>query len=119
MKRGSFFSTCALAQCGHGSKPTGAHFGIGAPPILVYFSWDWDVHWGYGVLTHGPCLSGSPREVLTSRVSTSEPTRHSEWEFVQFHDGLAVARECNSGPQLGLRRFPSLNWDELILVLGS
>ena len=25
------------------------HFGIGAPPILVYFSGDWDVHWGYGV----------------------------------------------------------------------
>ena len=24
-----------------------------APPILVYFSWDWDVRWGYGLLTHG------------------------------------------------------------------
>ena len=23
------------------------HFGVCAPPILVYFSWDWDVHWGY------------------------------------------------------------------------
>ena len=23
------------------------HFGVGAPPILVYFSGDWDVHWGY------------------------------------------------------------------------
>ena len=22
-------------------------FGRGAPPILVYFSGDWDVHWGY------------------------------------------------------------------------
>ena len=20
------------------------HFGVGAPPVLVYFSWDWDVH---------------------------------------------------------------------------
>ena len=30
------------------------HLGVGAPPILVYFSWDWDVHWGLtGVLTHG------------------------------------------------------------------
>ena len=29
------------------------HFGVGAPPILVYFSWDWDVHWGYGILIHG------------------------------------------------------------------
>ena len=23
--------------------------GAGAPPILVYFSGDWDVHWAYGV----------------------------------------------------------------------
>ena len=29
------------------------HFWVGAPPILVYFSRDGDVHWGYGVLTHG------------------------------------------------------------------
>ena len=28
------------------------HFGIGAPPIFVYFGGDWDVHRG-GVLTHG------------------------------------------------------------------
>ena len=28
------------------------HFGVGAPPILVYFSGDWDVHRGYGILTH-------------------------------------------------------------------
>ena len=26
--------------------------GVGAPPILVYFSGDWDVHWGYRALTH-------------------------------------------------------------------
>ena len=37
---------------GCGSKPMGSHFGVGAP-ILVYFSGDWDVHWGYGILTHG------------------------------------------------------------------
>ena len=23
------------------------HFGVGAPPISVYFCGDWDVHWGY------------------------------------------------------------------------
>ena len=28
------------------------HFGLGASPILVYFSGDWDVHWEYRVLTH-------------------------------------------------------------------
>ena len=27
------------------------HVGVGATPILVYFSGDWDVHWGYGLLT--------------------------------------------------------------------
>ena len=27
-------------------------FGVGAPPILVFFSGDWDVHWGNGLLTH-------------------------------------------------------------------
>ena len=31
----------------------GSHFGVGASPILVYFSGDWDVRWGYGILTHG------------------------------------------------------------------
>ena len=35
------------------SKPMGSHFGVGAPPILVYLSGDWDVHWLYGILTHG------------------------------------------------------------------
>ena len=34
------------------------HVGVGAPPLLVCFSGDWDVHWGYGVLTHGRCLPG-------------------------------------------------------------
>ena len=35
------------------SKPMGFHFGVGAPPIFVYFTWDWGAHWGYGILTHG------------------------------------------------------------------
>ena len=30
------------------------HFGVGVPPILVYFGGHWDVHWGItGLLTHG------------------------------------------------------------------
>ena len=29
------------------------HFGVGVPRILVYFYEGWDVHWGYGLLTHG------------------------------------------------------------------
>ena len=34
------------------------YFEVGAPPILVYFSGDWDVHWGYGILTLGHMLQG-------------------------------------------------------------
>ena len=41
------------------------HFGVGAPPILVHFSGDWDVHWGYGILTHGH-ISDLPLVDLTS-----------------------------------------------------
>ena len=26
---------------------------VNSPPILSYFSGDWDVHWGYGILTRG------------------------------------------------------------------
>ena len=46
-------SPVIMILIGCGSKPMGSHFGVGAPPILVYFSGDWDVHWGYGILTHG------------------------------------------------------------------
>ena len=35
------------------SKPMGSHFQVGAPPIVDYFSGDWDARWGYGILTHG------------------------------------------------------------------
>ena len=37
------------------------HFGIGAPTILVYFSWGWDVHWDpwpcaiCHICVQGPC----------------------------------------------------------------
>ena len=40
---------CDMAVC----QNQWYHFGVGAPPSLVYFSGDWDVHWGYGLLTHG------------------------------------------------------------------
>ena len=37
---------------GCGSKPMAPFFWVGAPPIFVYFSGDWDIHWGYEILTH-------------------------------------------------------------------
>ena len=49
--------TCSLIDCGlQKDLAVGQnqryHVGLGAPPILVYFSQDWDVHWGYKALTH-------------------------------------------------------------------
>ena len=44
-----------LSTHGCGSKPMGSHVGIGAPPIVVYFSGDWMFTGGtIWVLTHGP-----------------------------------------------------------------
>ena len=34
-----------------------------ASPILVYFSGDWNVHWGYGLLTHGHMAESRGRAV--------------------------------------------------------
>ena len=59
---GGFASSChGTLQSGH-EQPVAHmamvqnqwyHFGIGAPPILVYFGGDWGVHWQYEVLTLG------------------------------------------------------------------
>ena len=40
------------------------HFGIGAPPILLIFSGDWDVDRGYGILTRG-CIT--KKHILVAR----------------------------------------------------
>ena len=47
----------------------GSHVGVGAPPIEVYFRRDWDVHWGYKILTRGhmdPKTHPAIREQLKS-----------------------------------------------------
>ena len=51
------------------------HVGIGVPPSLIYFSGDWDAHWGYGVLTdghvsgHGEHFANLPADSSASRSS--------------------------------------------------
>ena len=45
--------------------------GVGAPPILVYCSGDWDVHWGCGILNH----TGAPE---SSRKYCQGKKAHSE-----------------------------------------
>ena len=51
------------------------HVEIGAPPMLVSFSGNWDVHWGLtGLLTHGH-VTGSgdanPRPKSQRKVATA------------------------------------------------
>ena len=60
-------STGSWLPFGCGSKPMVPFWEANSPPILVYCSGDWDVHWGYGVLTHGhfnlrPATWGPTRE---------------------------------------------------------
>ena len=52
-KWSSIMQHVGVVPHGCGSKPMVSHFGVGAPPTLVYFGGEWDVHWGYGLLTHG------------------------------------------------------------------
>ena len=63
------------------------HFGIGAPPILVYFSWDWDVHWGYGVLTHSQLISCFEPWLL----------RRSRLQGIGYHKGPLFMAAPQSG----------------------
>ena len=56
------------------------HFGIGAPPILVYISGDWDVHWGYGLLTHGQVLAKQKHHVPIYL----HPTKHTTTDETGF-----------------------------------
>ena len=55
------------------------HFGIGAPPILVYFSGDWDVHWGYGILTHGHFFPGTMTSSTGPAAGRAAPPPSGFW----------------------------------------
>ena len=66
------------------------HFGIGAPPILVYSSGDWDVYWGYGVLTHGH-MEQPPT------IGDDIPAQPALGKPCAAREPQAEAREKNSG----------------------
>ena len=46
------------------------HFGVGAPPIFVYLSGDWDVHGG--ILTHGHSSGSNLRTCPCGALALSE-----------------------------------------------
>ena len=51
------------------------HLGVGAPPILVYFSGDWDVHWGVRDLDPWPCHSVLCALLSLSLILPVEPPK--------------------------------------------
>ena len=55
------------------------HFGVGAPPILVYVSGDWDVHWGYGLLTHGH---------MARSIQAKEAEHCADYPWLIYHESI-------------------------------
>ena len=94
--------------CDRGSTPMGSLFGVGATPILVDFSGDWDVHRGYGVLTHSHvsgtlCSGGGPFR----RSRFSHPladSRSSQAPAKQGPSGKPIISPCECQPLLPVSR---------------
>ena len=68
----------------------GFHFGLGeCTHFRAYLSGDWDVHWGYGVLTHGQMTMGNfshgtyPRSFAGLHGSLPLAIWSSLWPFGQ------------------------------------
>ena len=53
-KKGPFYMLFQ-GESAVGQNLMASHFGVGefTTHFRTYFSGDWDVHWGYGILTHG------------------------------------------------------------------
>ena len=102
--RGTFFNRATAANTslplGVGSSHMAVgqnqwhHFGVGAPPILVYLSRDWDVHWGYGLLTHGHMASSLYLESIKCQSARRSPhtlgLTNPSFHFSVFFLGVLV-----------------------------
>ena len=78
------------------------HFGVGVPPISVYSSEDWDVHWGYGILTHGPLNMAQERLLaLSPAPSPGRKVGGAAEVFLEGREGavhhLALSRGLAAG----------------------
>ena len=77
------------------------HFGVGAPLILVHFSWDWDVQWGGGILTHG-------------QMSVSQALRARRPQVLVYLFGLiAIEPHLSFDPC-----YPDVEWEQANGKLG-
>ena len=90
----------AVGHCGNGCgcqnqwDPILGFFG--APHFRTYFSGDWDVHWGCGVLTHGQMEPGRKYEMrLANRTNLKMSCAPTAYEAV-----LVEAKICtmDEGP---------------------
>ena len=87
------------------------YFGIGAPPILVYFSGDWDVHWGYNLafdpwpfdctLVEEAFLETYLRPFHCVSTGARQAAAHTgPWVQVreETHTALSMPFDCDAGP---------------------
>ena len=76
-----------------------SHFGAGAPPILVYFSGDWDVYWGYD-LDFDPWSFGSLQR-LCHRYHWFLQSWSSRGSMHLFHHTSSLTDGCKWQPDTG------------------
>ena len=94
-----------LPQYGCGSKPMVPFFS-GAPPVLVYLSGDWDVHWGItGLSTHGHTREGdnskAPEGLIwggASKARLQNFSRSARTVMYQAFFHLRIQAREKSGP---------------------
>ena len=79
-----------------------SHFGIGAPPILVYFGGDWDVHWGYDLGFHPwpyDCHMQHVPDTFVEAFALSIPAwRFPDSTLLTWHYFLLVQAHVMPGP---------------------
>ena len=91
MRQARLLKACCHALTGYGWY----HFGIGAPPILVYFSGDWDVYWG--PWPSGATLRPDPRWRPGARRCPGHlPVRRAESPGLRL--GTSGRRDGRMGP---------------------
>ena len=85
----------------------GSHFREGAPPILVYFGGDWDVHWGHGILTHDHISTGP--HVPMQIISSARSGELDVWSSYTLHLFAFSPHKQKDGSH----RFPKPTWGDI------
>ena len=78
-------------RCGHGSKPMGSHFGVGAPLILVYVGWDWRCSLGIQDFDPWPCVGTLQKVFYPLAAVLASDIQHSPASLAKFPNMEALA----------------------------